>query len=103
MTKIMLNNLAASPASICPNLFMYLQVCTTRTGDFKRREVKTGFFRNRKMKTGSSGTLIGWKSGQTTFVPLWNRMEGAWLWTASGILLCSCKILLNLADNTFFM
>jgi hypothetical protein len=31
------------------------------------------------MQTGSSGTLIGWKSGQTTFVPLWDRMEGAWL------------------------
>jgi hypothetical protein len=28
------------------------------------------------MQTGSSGTLIGWKSGQTTFVPLWDRMEG---------------------------
>jgi hypothetical protein len=26
-------------------------------------------------------TLIGWKSGQTTFIPLWDRMEGAWLWT----------------------
>ncbi len=23
------------------------------------------------MQTGFSGTLIGWKSGQTTFVPLW--------------------------------
>ncbi len=33
------------------------------------------------MQTGSSGTLIGWKSGQTTYVPLWHRMEGAWLWT----------------------
>ncbi len=33
------------------------------------------------MQTGSTGTLIGWKSGQTTFVPLWDRMEGAWLWT----------------------
>jgi hypothetical protein len=32
------------------------------------------------MQTGYSGTLIGWKSGQTTFVPLWDRMEGAWLW-----------------------
>jgi hypothetical protein len=32
------------------------------------------------MQTGSSGTLIGWKSGQTTFVPLWDRMEGAWLY-----------------------
>jgi hypothetical protein len=35
------------------------------------------------MQTGSSGTLIGWKSGQTTFVPLWDRMEGAWLRTQS--------------------
>ncbi len=33
------------------------------------------------MQTGSSGTLIGWKSGHTTYVPLWDRMEGAWLWT----------------------
>ncbi len=33
------------------------------------------------MQTGSSGTLIGWKSGQTTYFPLWDRMEGAWLWT----------------------
>jgi hypothetical protein len=33
------------------------------------------------MLTGSSGTLIGWKSGQTTFVPLWDQMEGAWLRT----------------------
>ncbi len=33
------------------------------------------------MQTGSSWTLIGWKSGQTTFVPLWDWMEGAWLRT----------------------
>ncbi len=33
------------------------------------------------MQTGSSGILIGWKSGQTTFVPQWDRMEGAWLRT----------------------
>jgi hypothetical protein len=33
------------------------------------------------MQTGSSGTLIG----QTTYVPLWDRMEGAWrLWTQGG-------------------
>ncbi len=55
--------------------------CTTWTGYFKCREVKTEFYRNRSMQTGSSGTLIGWKSGQTTFVPLWDRMEGAWLRT----------------------
>ncbi len=54
---------------------------TTWTGDFKCREAKTGFCRNRPKLTGSSGTLIGWKSGQTTFVPLLDRMEGAWLWT----------------------
>ncbi len=53
----------------------------TWTGDFKYREVKTGFCRNRSLQTGSSGTLIGWKSGQTTFVPLWDWMEGAWLRT----------------------
>jgi hypothetical protein len=26
-------------------------------------------------------TLIGWKSGKTTYVSLWDRMEGACLWT----------------------
>ncbi len=30
---------------------------------------------------GSSETLIGWKSGKTTYIPLWTRKEGAWLWT----------------------
>jgi hypothetical protein len=48
-------------------------------GRFQGREVKTGFCRNKSMETGSSGTPIGWKSGQTTFVPLRGRMEGAWL------------------------
>ncbi len=62
-------------------LFAPLWGCTTWTGYFKCREVKTGFCRNRSMQTGSSGTLIGWKSGQTTFVPLLDRMEGAWLRT----------------------
>jgi hypothetical protein len=54
---------------------------TTRTGDFKCREVKTGFCRKRWMQTGSSGSLIGWKSSQTTYFPLWDRMVGSWLWT----------------------
>jgi hypothetical protein len=40
-----------------------------------------GFCQKIKMQTGSSETLIGWKSGKTTYVPLWDRMEGAWLWT----------------------
>ncbi len=62
-----------------------LQRRWTWTGDFKCREVKTGFYRNRSMQTGSSGTLIGWKSGQTTFVPLWDWMEGAWLRTQNRI------------------
>ncbi len=53
----------------------------TWTGDFKCREVKTGFCRNISMQTGSSRTLIGWKSGQTTFVPLWDWRVGAWLRT----------------------
>ncbi len=61
----------------------------TWTGDFKCREVKTGFCRNRLMQTGSSGTLIGWKSGQTTFVPLWDWMEGAWLRTLT--ISCHCQ------------
>jgi len=30
------------------------------------------------MQTGSSGMFIGWKSGQTTYVPLWDQMEGVW-------------------------
>jgi hypothetical protein len=50
-------------------------------GDFKCREVKTGFCRNRSVQTSSSGTLIGWKTFQTTYIPLWDRMEGPWLWT----------------------
>jgi hypothetical protein len=32
----------------------------------------------------NSETLIGWKSGQTTFVPKCDRMEGAWLWILHG-------------------
>ncbi len=63
----------------------------TWTGDFKCREVKTGFFRKRWTQTGSSGTLIGWKSGQTTIIPLWDRMEGAWLWTLMSKCWC-CRV-----------
>jgi hypothetical protein len=33
------------------------------------------------MQTGSTEALIGGKSGKTTHVPLWDRIEGAWLWT----------------------
>jgi len=33
------------------------------------------------MQTGSSESLIGWKSGKTTYVPLMDRMGGTWLWT----------------------
>jgi hypothetical protein len=31
-----------------------------------QKQVKTGFCRMRLMQTGFSGTLIGWKSGQTS-------------------------------------
>ncbi len=55
-------------------------------GRFQTQGGKNWLCRKRWMQTGSSGTLIGWKSGQTTFVPLWDRMKGAWLWT-----LCGCK------------
>jgi hypothetical protein len=34
-----------------------------------------------RIRNPASGTPIAWKSGQTTYVPLWDRMEGAWLWT----------------------
>jgi hypothetical protein len=61
----------------CPELGA--RAGATRTGDLKCREVKTGFGRKRPMQTGSSETLIGWKSGKTTWVPLWDRMEGVWL------------------------
>jgi hypothetical protein len=54
-------------------------------GIFQKQGGKTGFCRNRSMQTGSSGTLIGWISGQTTFVPLWDRREGAWLRTQAMI------------------
>jgi hypothetical protein len=33
------------------------------------------------MQTDSSRILISWISCQTTFVSLWDRMEGAWLRT----------------------
>ncbi len=37
------------------------------------------------MQTGFSETFIGWKFEKTTYVPLWDRMEGAWLWTTKYI------------------
>ena len=51
---------------MCINVSMW-----TGTGDFKFREVKKlDFTENKSLQTDSSGTLIGWKSNQTTFVPL---------------------------------
>jgi hypothetical protein len=50
-------------------------------GIFQMQGGKNWIFRNRSMQTSSSGTLIGWISGQTIFVPLCNRMEGGWLRT----------------------
>ncbi len=49
------------------------------------------------MQTGSSGTLIGWKSGQPTFVPLWYWMEGAWLRTQGVTKRCRLSWLTNSA------
>ncbi len=80
-------NVIIASLAVFPSIFQTKHLhCNTRrrwtwTGDFKCREVKTGFYRNRSMQTGSSGTLIGWKSSQTTFVPLWDWMEGAGLRT----------------------
>jgi hypothetical protein len=58
------------------------------------------------MHTGSSGTLIGWKSGQTTFVPLWDRMEGAWLRTLQDLQSKACakmfKSLHEYLETTFY-
>jgi hypothetical protein len=45
-------------------------------GIFQMQGGKNWILPNQSMQTGSSGTLIGWISGQTTFVPLWDRMEG---------------------------
>ncbi len=59
----------------------------TWTGDFKCREVKTGFCRNRSMQTGSSGTLIGWKSGGKPLLFLYGtewRERGYGLWPTAG-------------------
>ncbi len=55
------------------------------------------------MQSGSSGTLIGWKSGQTTFVPLWDRMEGAWLRTLYRHFLRSQETRLNEALCTAYI
>ncbi len=63
---------------------VYLWGDTTWTEDFKCREVKTEFSESDECKPGSSGTLIGWISGQTTFDPLWDRMEGAFFWWMPG-------------------
>jgi hypothetical protein len=43
------------------------------------------------MQTGSSETLIGSKSGQTTYVPLWHRME----WRERGYGLQSLRLIQN--------
>jgi hypothetical protein len=43
---------------------------------FQMQGGKNGFCRNRSMQIGSFGTLIGWKSGQTTYVPLWVGPNG---------------------------
>jgi hypothetical protein len=46
---------------------------------------------SRRKANRSSGTLIDWKSGKTTYVPLWDRIEVTWLWTLnSRVLVAAC-------------
>jgi hypothetical protein len=67
-------------------------------GRFQMQGGKTGFCRKRSMQTGSCETLIGHKSGQTTNVPLWDRMEGSWLRTLDFAESDHCKpVLLGLS------
>ncbi len=40
----------------------------------------------------SSGTIIGWKSGQTTYFPPWDQMKGSWLWTLD-LRICDWRIM----------
>jgi hypothetical protein len=55
------------------------------------------------MQTGFSGILIGWISSQTTFVPLWDRMEGAWLRTLYRRLGADSDIILKGGPSTFIL
>jgi hypothetical protein len=48
---------------------------------FQMQGGKNWIFPKEMNATGSTGTLIGRKSCQITFVPLCDRMEGARLWT----------------------
>jgi hypothetical protein len=58
-----------------------------RRYDMHEREIsnagrkKLDFAERGKCKPVLPRIFIGYKSGKTTFVPLWDRMEGAWLWT----------------------
>jgi hypothetical protein len=57
------------------------------------------------MQNGSSGTLIGWKSGLTTSLPLWDRIEGSWLWTPAATYQCKNVIdnfELSIINNSYF-
>jgi len=56
---------------------MYCTIPTHPKDVFRKRYN----FAKRYTQTGSSETLIGWKSGKTSCVPLWDRIDGAWLWT----------------------
>ncbi len=51
------------------------------------------------LQTGFSGTLIGWKAGQSTFVPLWDRMEGAWLWKVAQKLWVSGSVCVSAGEK----
>jgi hypothetical protein len=47
-------------------------------GRFQMQRGKNWIIPKEMNANGSSGTLIGWKSGQTTYFPLRDRMKGSW-------------------------
>ncbi len=68
----------------CENMYSTVHAGKSTEAVRHEREIqmqwgKTGFCRF--CTNNSSETLISWKSGKNTYIPLWDRMEGAWLWT----------------------
>ncbi len=53
---------------------------TTRTGDIRCREVKTDFAERDKCKPVLLRLSLGGNLENHSYVPLLDRMEGAWLW-----------------------
>jgi hypothetical protein len=71
------------PPSLWPKFS--LKICSQRrydmNGTFQMQGGESLILPKLINATGFSETLIGLKSGKITYVPLWDRMEGAWLWT----------------------